>query len=104
MLTLKEIRLDEYIENITSQSLDRVIEGENVYALAIFDVETLVDIHKIAKLDAKVVTCNLVHLYASFFDIIGAETGEDSIPPLLSAEVMCKTRIELSERLRRTGQ
>jgi len=104
LLTLKEIRLDEYIENITSQSLDRVIEGENVYALAIFDVETLVDIHKIAKLDAKVVTCNLVHLYASFFDIIGAETDEDSIPPLLSAEVMCKTRIELSERLRRTGQ
>jgi hypothetical protein len=104
LLTLKEIRLDVYIENITTQSLDRVIEGENVHALAISDVETLVDIHKIAKLDAKVVTCNLVHLYATFLDIIGAETGEDSIPPLLSAEVMCKTRVEFSERLRRTGR
>jgi hypothetical protein len=104
LLALKEIRLDVYIKNITTQSLDRVLEGKNVHALAIFDVETLVNIHKIAKLDAKVVTCNLVHLYASFLDIIGAETGEDSIPPLLSAEVMCKTRVELSEHLRRTGR
>jgi hypothetical protein len=64
-----------------------------------FDVGALVDIHKIAKLDAKVVTCNLVYLYASFLDVIGIETGEDSIPPLLSAEVMCKTRVEWPERL-----
>ena len=104
MLTLKEIRLDVYIENITTQSLDRVIEGENVYALAIFDVQTLVDIHKIAKLDAKVVTGNLVHLYATFLDIVGAETNEDSVTPLLSAEAMCKTWAELSESLRRTGR
>jgi hypothetical protein len=50
-----------------------------------------VNIHKIAKLDAKVVTSDLVHLYATFLDIVGAETSEDSVVPLLSTEAMCKT-------------
>jgi hypothetical protein len=68
-----------------------------VHTLAIFNVKTLVDIHKITKLDAKVVTCNLVHLYATFLDIIGAETDEDSVSPLLSTEKMCKARVELPE-------
>jgi hypothetical protein len=40
-------------------------------ALAIFDVKTLVDVNKIAKLDTKVVACNLVQLYATFLDVIG---------------------------------
>ena len=75
-----------------------------MHALAIFNVETLVDIDKIAKLDAKIVAFNLVYLYATFLDIVRAETNEDSITPLLSAEVMCKTRVEFSERLRRTGR
>jgi hypothetical protein len=65
-----------------------------VHALAIFNVETLVDINKIAKLDAKIVTCNLVHLYATFLDIIGAQTDEDSVPPLLPAKRMCEIQVE----------
>ena len=52
MLALEEIRLDVYIENIATQTLDRVIEWKDVYAAAIFNVETMVNIHKIAKLDA----------------------------------------------------
>ena len=46
--------------------------------------------NKIAKLDAKIVTCNLVHLYATFLNIIGAQTDEDSVPPLLPAKTMCE--------------
>jgi len=88
MLALKEIRLDVYVENIAAQTLDRVIERKNVHALSIFDVKTLVNVDKIAELDAKVVTCDLVHLYTTFLDIVGAQTDEDSIPPLLSAEEM----------------
>ena len=61
-----------------------------MHALAIFNVETLVDIDKIAKLDAKIVACNLVYLYATFLDIIGAQTDEDRVPPLLPAEIMCE--------------
>jgi hypothetical protein len=62
-----------------------------VNALSIFDVKTLVDIDKVTKLDAKIVTCNLVHLYATFFDIVGAQTDEDGIPSLLATKAMCKT-------------
>lgn len=59
-----------------------------MHALAIFNVETLVDMNKIAELDAKIVPCNLVHLYAAFLNIIGAQTDEDCIPPLLPARKM----------------
>jgi hypothetical protein len=52
LLALEEIRLDVYIENIATQTLDGVIEGKDVHSLAIFNVETLVNIHKIAKLNA----------------------------------------------------
>jgi hypothetical protein len=89
-LTLKEIWLDVYIENIAAQSFDRIIKCQNVHALAIFNVETLVDMNKIAKLDAKIVTCNLVHLYATLLNIIGAQTDEDRVPPLLPAKTMCE--------------
>jgi hypothetical protein len=65
-----------------------------VHALAIFDVVTLVDIDKIAKLDAKIVTCNLVYLYATFLNIIGAQTDEDCVPPLLPAKTMCEVQVE----------
>ncbi len=61
-----------------------------MHTLAVFDVKTLVDINKIAELDAKIVTCDLVDLYATFLDIIGAQTDEDSVPPLLPAKAMCK--------------
>jgi hypothetical protein len=43
----------------------------------------LVDVDKIAKLDVEIVTCNLIDLYAAFFDIVGAQTDEDGVPPLL---------------------
>ena len=75
-----------------------------MYALAIFDVETLVDIHKIAKLDAKVVTCNLVHLYATFFDIVGAQTDENGIASLLATEVIRKALNGIPRDFRRTEQ
>jgi hypothetical protein len=90
MRTLKEIRLEIDIEDIAAQTLNRVVEWQNVYALSIFDVKTLVDIDKITKLDAKIVTCNLVHLYAAFFDIVRAQADEDGIPSFLAAEAICK--------------
>jgi len=61
-----------------------------MHALPIFYVKTLMNINKITKLDAKVVACDLVHLYATFFDVIGAQTYKDSVPPLLPADTMHK--------------
>ena len=86
MRTLKEIRLDIDIENIATQTLNRVVEWQNVYALSIFDVKALVDIDKVTKLDAEIVARNLVHLYATFFNIVGAQADEDGIPSLLATE------------------
>lgn len=90
MRTLKEIRLDVHIENITTQTLNGVIEWQDVYALPIFDVKTLVDIDKITKLDAKIVTRHLVDLYAAFIDIVGAQADKDGIPSLLATEAIRK--------------
>ena len=95
MRTLKEIRLEIDIEDIAAQPLNRVIEWQNVYALSIFDVKTLVDIDKVTKLDAKIITCNLVHLYATFFDIVGAQADENGIPALLATGAMCKALNEI---------
>ena len=91
MRTLKEIRLDIYIENIPTQTLNRVVEWQDVYALSIFNVETLMDIDKVTKLDAKIVTRYFIHLYATFFDIVGAQADEDGIPSLLATEAIRKT-------------
>jgi hypothetical protein len=52
LLAPEKIRLDVHLENIATQALDGVIEGKNVYVPAISNVKTLVNIHKIAKLDA----------------------------------------------------
>jgi hypothetical protein len=90
MRTLKEIRLDIHIENIAAQTLNRVVEWQDVYALSIFNVKTLVDIDKVTKLDAKIVTRHLVHLYATFFDLVGAQADEDGIPSLLATEAIRK--------------
>jgi len=72
MRTLEEIRLDVNIKNIATQTLNRVVEWQNMYTLSVFDIKTLMDIDKVAKFDAKVVTCNLIHLYATFLDIVRA--------------------------------
>ena len=95
MRTLKEIGLEIDIEDIAAQPLNRVIEWQNVYALSIFDVKTLMDIDKVTKLDAKIITCNLVNLYATFFDIVGAQADENGIPALLATGAMCKASNEI---------
>jgi len=53
--------------------------------LAILDVEALMNVHQVAKLHPKVVTSHLVHLNASFFNIIGAQANKDSVASLFAA-------------------
>ena len=88
MHTLEEIRLDIHIEDIATQTFNRVVEWQDVYALSIFNVKTLVDIDKVTKLDAKIVARHLVHLYATFFNLIRAQADEDGIPSLLATETV----------------
>jgi hypothetical protein len=103
MRTLEEVRLDVHIENIAAQALDRVVEWQNVHTLSVFDIKALVDIDEVAKLDAKIVTCNLVHLYTTFLDIIRTQTDQDGVSPLLPAEATRKAQ-KLQRRGSRTNR
>lgn len=95
--TFEEVRLDVYIENIAAQALDRIVERQNVHTLAIFDIKALVDIDQVAKLDAKVITRNLVHLNTTFFDVIGAQADKDGVSPLLPANTTREAQRALRE-------
>ena len=83
-LTLKEIWLEVNIEDITGETLDRVVEWEDVDALAVLDVQAGVYVHNIAELHAQVVTGDLVHLDLALLDVIRAQADKDGISPLLT--------------------
>lgn len=83
-LTLEEIWFQVYIENVSGETLNRVVEGQDVDALAVLDVQALVHVDKITELDSQVVTSNFVHLDLAFLDVIGGQANEDCISPLLS--------------------
>ena len=84
--TFKEVRLEVDVKDIATKTFDGVIEGKNVYPLAIFYVQTLVDIDKIAKFHSQVISGNLVHLNATLLDIIRTQANENSVTTFLSPE------------------
>ena len=80
--TFEEIRLEVDIKDVSTETLDRVVERQDVYTLAILDVQTGVDVDHISKLDAQIVARNLVHLHLTLFTR-GAD--EHGIAALLSS-------------------
>lgn len=82
--TFEEVWLEVNIEDVATEALNGVIEGQDMYAFAVLDVRALVDVDEIAKLHAKVVTRNLVHLDLALLDIVRAQANEDSVSPLLT--------------------
>ena len=82
--TFEEVRFEINIEEVTAETLDGVVEGQDVDALAVLDIEALVHVNEIAKLDAQVVARDLVHLYPALLDIVGAQADQDSVAPLLA--------------------
>jgi hypothetical protein len=52
---LEEVGLEEDVEDVARETLDRVVEGEDVDALAVLDVVARVDGAEVAELDAQVV-------------------------------------------------
>jgi hypothetical protein len=87
--TFKEVWLEVDIEDIATKTFDRVIEGKNVYPLAIFYVQTLMDIDKIAKFYSQVIPGNLVHLNTTLLDVIGTQANENGITTFLSPKARC---------------
>ena len=72
MRTFQEVGLEVYIENVATEAFDRVVERQDVDALAVFDVQALVYVDEITQLDAQVVASNLVHLNLALLHIVRA--------------------------------
>ena len=82
--TLKEVGLEVNVEDVAAETLDRVVEWQNVDTFSVFDIKALVDMYEVTELDAKVVTRDLVHLDLALLDVVRAQADEDSVSPLLS--------------------
>jgi hypothetical protein len=48
---LEEVRLEEDVEEVAAQALDRVVDGEDVHTLAVLDVRALVHGDHVAEAD-----------------------------------------------------
>jgi hypothetical protein len=84
MHTFEEVGLEVDIEDVSAQTLDGVVEGKNVDALAVLDVEARVYVNEITKLDAQVITSDLVQLDAALLDVVGAQANENGVLALLA--------------------
>ena len=70
--TFQEVGLKIDVEDVATEALDGVIKGQDVYPLAVLDVQALVDVDEIAEFDSQVVTGYLVHLDSAVLNIVGA--------------------------------
>ena len=68
--TFQEVWLEVNVEDVAAQTLDRIVEGKDVYALSVLDIQAWVHVDHIAELHAEVVTGNLVHLDLALLDFI----------------------------------
>ncbi len=80
----EKVGLEVHLKDVSTETLDGVIERKDMHALAVFDVQTLMDVDEIAEFHSQIVTGDFVHLDLALFDVVGAQTDEDSISPLLS--------------------
>jgi len=58
---LHKVRLEEDVEEVAGDALNRVVDGENVHALAVLDVRALVDGDDVTKPHLEVLADALVH-------------------------------------------
>jgi hypothetical protein len=99
--TFEEIRLEVHIKEISTQALHRVIERENMDALAILDIKTLMYVDEVAKFHSQVVTSDFVHLDSTFLHVIGAQADKDGISPFLaSVSISVDERVLMRENRR----
>ena len=80
----EEVGLEVHLKEVTANTLDGVIEGQNVNAFTVIDAWARVDVHEIAKLDTQIVARNLVHLDLAFLNVIGGQADGDGVATLLA--------------------
>ena len=82
--TIEEVRLEINLEQVTTQTLNGVVKGKDVYPLSVLDIETLVNVDKITEFYTQVLSRNLVQLNASFLDGIRGQADGDCVVAFLS--------------------
>ena len=83
-LTIKEIRLQVHIEDISAKTLDGVIKWKYVHALPVLNIEALVHVNEVSELYSQVVAGHFVHLDAAFLYVIRAEANENGVTSLFT--------------------
>ena len=58
-LTIKEIRHQVHIKDVSTKTLDGVVTQKHVHALPILNIEALVHVNEVSKLHSQVVVCHL---------------------------------------------
>ena len=82
--TIEEVRSEKYVKEVSTETLDRILERQDMYTSAVFDILSQVYMDDIAEFDSHVVTGNLVHLDSAFLYVIGAQAYENCISPVFS--------------------
>lgn len=86
--TFKEVWFKVDVEKVAAKTLNGVVEGQDVHAFAVFDIETLVNVNEITKFNSEVVSGDLVDLDLALFDTIVTQTNKNSISALLATIFM----------------
>ena len=70
-----EFKVDIKDINITTKILDSVIKRKNVNMFTIFNIEVLMNMDKITKLNTETIMSNFVYLNSTILNIIRAQTN-----------------------------
>lgn len=91
---LEEVRLEECLEQVAGQTLDGVVEGQHVDALAVLDVGTGLDGDDVGQVDAQVVADDAIHADT----LIGhGLVGQDDADRLLLAFALQQHRVSAEQ-------
>ena len=76
---LEEVRLEEDVEEVARDALDRVVDREDVHALAVLDVGALVDGDDVAEAHLEVLPHALVHTHLAEVALVVSEHDADGV-------------------------
>ena len=72
-ITVVKVRLEVDLKDVATETFDRVVERQNVDPLAVFYIQTLMDVNEITQFNAQVVASDFVQLNPPFVDVIRAQ-------------------------------
>jgi len=69
-ISFVKVWFEIYVKDVPAETLDRVVEWEDMDAFTVFDVEALMYMDEVPEFDSQVVASDLVHLDATFAHVI----------------------------------